>query len=218
MNNRVTNFFQQLTRIERSAAPPSLNASLREYQLQGFQWALSNLLNGFGVILADDMGLGKTVQAISVLLALRERQLLDKVCIFFFISFSFHSISFFLSFFLSFFPLHFFCLFYFYLFFLFLSFNLFLLSFRFHLLLHLLPCFPIGQKSCRNLLLQSPSRFITELNETFLFSKNQTAKKQENQSPKEERKLPRKPLLILSLPPTILFDPNLKTSAKPNSH
>jgi uncharacterized Zn finger protein/superfamily II DNA or RNA helicase len=51
--------------------PNSLNAKLRPYQERGYRWAYSNLMNGFGCILADDMGLGKTVQAIAVMLRLR---------------------------------------------------------------------------------------------------------------------------------------------------
>lgn len=35
---------------------------------------VSNLLNGFGVILADDMGLGKTIQTISIILYLYENK------------------------------------------------------------------------------------------------------------------------------------------------
>jgi SNF2 family DNA or RNA helicase len=39
---------------------------------------MSNLRSGFGCLLADDMGLGKTVQAIAVILRLREEQLLSQ--------------------------------------------------------------------------------------------------------------------------------------------
>jgi SNF2 family DNA or RNA helicase len=46
---------------------PQIDASLRAYQSRGFNWAVNNLLNGFGVIFADDMGLGKTLQTITVL-------------------------------------------------------------------------------------------------------------------------------------------------------
>jgi superfamily II DNA or RNA helicase len=52
--------------------PASLNALLRPYQERGFRWAFSNLMSGFGCVLADDMGLGKTIQAIALMLALRE--------------------------------------------------------------------------------------------------------------------------------------------------
>lgn len=49
------------------AQPSQLDATLRDYQLEGFQW-LSRLSSwGVGGVLADDMGLGKTVQALGVL-------------------------------------------------------------------------------------------------------------------------------------------------------
>lgn len=48
--------------------PPSLEAELRDYQREGFDW-LSRLAHwGVGACLADDMGLGKTVQALALLL------------------------------------------------------------------------------------------------------------------------------------------------------
>jgi superfamily II DNA or RNA helicase len=48
--------------------PSTLQAELRDYQVEGFVW-LSRLAHlGMGAYLADDMGLGKTVQTIAVLL------------------------------------------------------------------------------------------------------------------------------------------------------
>ena len=48
--------------------PSTLQATLRDYQTEGFQY-LSRLTHwGIGACLADDMGLGKTVQTISLLL------------------------------------------------------------------------------------------------------------------------------------------------------
>ncbi|GMO36871.1 MAG: DEAD/DEAH box helicase [Termitinemataceae bacterium] len=61
--------------------PKQLNASLRTYQLRGFNWLLSLLYTGFGCILADDMGLGKTVQTIAVILHLHESGLLKNKCL-----------------------------------------------------------------------------------------------------------------------------------------
>jgi SNF2 family DNA or RNA helicase len=58
--------------------PPGLAATLRPYQLRGYNWAYSLLSAGFGCVLADDMGLGKTVQAIAVLLRMEEDGLLKK--------------------------------------------------------------------------------------------------------------------------------------------
>lgn len=54
---------------DHNPTPPStLQASLRDYQRDGFQW-LSRLAHwGVGACLADDMGLGKTVQTLALLL------------------------------------------------------------------------------------------------------------------------------------------------------
>jgi superfamily II DNA or RNA helicase len=46
---------------------PQINATLRPYQREGFEW-MSRLASwGIGACLADDMGLGKTVQTLAVL-------------------------------------------------------------------------------------------------------------------------------------------------------
>lgn len=48
--------------------PESLKATLRDYQLDGFQW-MSRLAHwGAGACLADDMGLGKTMQSLALIL------------------------------------------------------------------------------------------------------------------------------------------------------
>ena len=54
------------------ALPQHLNATLRPYQHRGFSWMYHNMQIGFGSILADDMGLGKTIQAIALILKLKE--------------------------------------------------------------------------------------------------------------------------------------------------
>jgi len=48
--------------------PPTLQAELRDYQVEGFTWMSRLARWGAGACLADDMGLGKTVQAIAVML------------------------------------------------------------------------------------------------------------------------------------------------------
>ncbi|MGC5049915.1 DEAD/DEAH box helicase [Micromonospora sp. DT48] len=63
-----------LTATPAAVVPPAaLNATLRNYQLDGLAWLLRNAELGLGSCLADDMGLGKTVSAIAFHLALRER-------------------------------------------------------------------------------------------------------------------------------------------------
>ena len=48
--------------------PATLQADLRDYQIEGFVWMSRLARWGAGACLADDMGLGKTVQAITVML------------------------------------------------------------------------------------------------------------------------------------------------------
>ena len=70
----LSEFFENLFRDKNIIIPKSLNATLRPYQSRGVEWAVGNLLNEFGIILADDMGLGKTIQTIGVLLYLYENK------------------------------------------------------------------------------------------------------------------------------------------------
>ncbi len=58
--------------LPESRLPAGLNATLRNYQEEGFKWMCFLQQNGFGGCLADDMGLGKTLQAIAVLLRSKE--------------------------------------------------------------------------------------------------------------------------------------------------
>jgi len=54
------------------AVPGNLKATLRSYQITGFQWIYSLVMNGLGGCLADDMGLGKTLQTLALLLSLKK--------------------------------------------------------------------------------------------------------------------------------------------------
>jgi len=48
-------------------APSGLDAILRSYQLEGFQWMGRLAAMGFGCLLADEMGLGKTLQSLALI-------------------------------------------------------------------------------------------------------------------------------------------------------
>lgn len=52
-----------------SDTPATLQAELRDYQREGFQWLQRMAAWGAGACLADDMGLGKTVQSLALLCA-----------------------------------------------------------------------------------------------------------------------------------------------------
>jgi superfamily II DNA or RNA helicase len=58
----------ETARTETAALPEGLQATLRHYQVDGFQWLARLAEWGLGACLADDMGLGKTVQALALLL------------------------------------------------------------------------------------------------------------------------------------------------------
>ena len=53
--------------VERRPVPATMLATLRDYQVQGFQWLAFLRDVGLGGVLADDMGLGKTLQTLALL-------------------------------------------------------------------------------------------------------------------------------------------------------
>lgn len=65
---------RQLLVLTEIAVPKTLQAILRPYQLQGFQWLNFLYNNHFGGCLADDMGLGKTLQVIALLCSIKENK------------------------------------------------------------------------------------------------------------------------------------------------
>ncbi|MBA3062639.1 MAG: hypothetical protein FP833_06785 [Atribacteria sp.] len=76
-DDKLRKMIDELTRFKLVKLPKSLKAVLRPYQKRGFQWLYSNADKGFGSCLADDMGLGKTIQAITLILKLKEEKKLD---------------------------------------------------------------------------------------------------------------------------------------------
>jgi len=67
--------------IDKIKPPKGLIATLRDYQLQGFNWLQFLREYQFNGILADDMGLGKTIQTLTHLLTEKEAGRLDKPCL-----------------------------------------------------------------------------------------------------------------------------------------
>ncbi|GAB3281212.1 DEAD/DEAH box helicase [Sinomonas notoginsengisoli] len=57
--------------LDRVPVPRGLNATLRPYQDEGFQWLAFLHRHGLGGVLADDMGLGKTLQTLALILHVR---------------------------------------------------------------------------------------------------------------------------------------------------
>ena len=78
LTDEVRELIRELTRQEAVAVPAGLKATLRPYQERGFSWMYRNMRIGFGSILADDMGLGKTLQAITLILKLKEDNALQE--------------------------------------------------------------------------------------------------------------------------------------------
>jgi superfamily II DNA or RNA helicase len=68
----------ELKNIDTVPLPADLQATLRPYQVRGFEWLYKNAKLGLGSILADDMGLGKTLQVITLLAKLKEEGELNK--------------------------------------------------------------------------------------------------------------------------------------------
>lgn len=61
-------FYEGFNKLEKSKPKlPSLTATLRPYQVQGYKWLNYLYENKMGGCLADDMGLGKTLQTLSIL-------------------------------------------------------------------------------------------------------------------------------------------------------
>ncbi len=70
---KVRSRLRKLDLLTKPPVPEGLKATLRPYQVEGFQFLAYLTINRFGGILADDMGLGKTMQSIAWVLWLRSQ-------------------------------------------------------------------------------------------------------------------------------------------------
>jgi SNF2 family DNA or RNA helicase len=83
LNNKLKNidfsFYDRISelvnaeKIEKIKLPSNIKATLRPYQIIGYQWMVNLQKNKFGGCLADDMGLGKTLQTLALLQNSREK-------------------------------------------------------------------------------------------------------------------------------------------------
>jgi len=78
ISDSARDFLKSVLTIDQIALPQGLNATLRPYQVRGYEWMYKNHNMGIGSIIADDMGLGKTLQVISLLLKMKQEKKLEK--------------------------------------------------------------------------------------------------------------------------------------------
>lgn len=76
MSRKFSNFWKQISTFSTLAEvtlPKGINATLRDYQVKGFNWLWFLYTYGLNGILADDMGLGKTLQTLTLIQKAKEK-------------------------------------------------------------------------------------------------------------------------------------------------
>ena len=62
-----------ISSVEHAPVPAGINATLRPYQREGFEWLSFLYDHSLGGVLADDMGLGKTLQTLALIQHAKDR-------------------------------------------------------------------------------------------------------------------------------------------------
>ncbi len=71
----ISNVIKKYNKLQKEIEiPKDLNANLRDYQIQGFEFFNTLAHYNFGGVLADEMGLGKTVQTLAFLLSNKDKK------------------------------------------------------------------------------------------------------------------------------------------------
>jgi len=78
ISDEIREVVENILKTEKVSLPENLLATMRPYQIKGYEWLVKNAKLGMGSIIADDMGLGKTLQVISALLKFKQENLLEK--------------------------------------------------------------------------------------------------------------------------------------------
>eukprot|EP00397_Hematodinium_sp_SG-2012_P002081 GEMP01002087.1.p1 GENE.GEMP01002087.1~~GEMP01002087.1.p1 ORF type:complete len:1071 (+),score=236.05 GEMP01002087.1:1015-4227(+) len=78
LSDGLEQFLSNMLRMKDVEVPSIIQATLRPYQKNGYQWLVNHARNGLGAILADDMGLGKTVQMIAAIAHFRQETTQEK--------------------------------------------------------------------------------------------------------------------------------------------
>ena len=67
INDDLKKKIKKILTPEKLDVPAAIHATLRPYQVSGYQWLVANSKLGLGSLIADDMGMGKTIQVIAAL-------------------------------------------------------------------------------------------------------------------------------------------------------
>lgn len=77
INDDLKRRIKGLLTPDKLGVPTGIHATLRPYQISGYQWLVANSKLGLGSLIADDMGMGKTIQVIAALQHFKDTGLIN---------------------------------------------------------------------------------------------------------------------------------------------